>query len=80
MKPHSGGMPISAMAATVKAANTSGMRRARPCICRVWVRPVCTITAPMQKNSVIFISPWQTMCISAPTCPAGVMMDAPSSM
>jgi len=69
-----------AMAPLVKKAKVRGILRARERIWETCVRPVLTITAPMQKNSRIFIRPWHTMWAREPAMPSALIRDAPKSI
>ena len=79
-KPGSSGVPISEIAPTVYTAQVNGMTRERPRRSSICVRPVFTITAPAQKNSVILISAWKSMCASAAVRPLCVIRLAASTM
>ena len=79
-KPGSSGVPISASAATVYTAKVNGMMLPKPRRLSIWVLWVFTSTAPAQKNSVIFISAWNTMCASAAVRPSAVIRHAASTM
>ena len=79
-KPGSSGVPISEIAPTVNTAQENGMTRERPRRSSICVRPDFTITAPAQKNSVILISAWKSMCASAAVRPLCGIWLAASTM
>ena len=77
-KPISGGTPTSAAAATVNTPIVKGMTFEKPRSSCTYSRFVLTSTAPAQKNSVIFITPWKSICVRLPVRPAGDMSVAPN--
>ena len=79
-KPARGGTPVRDRPARVKQAKVKGILRPRPCICRIWVRPVWVRTEPAQKNRMIFVMLWNTMCARPAVAPSRVKRHRPNSM
>ena len=79
-KPGRSGVPISEIAPMVYVAQVNGMTLDNPRKSSICVRPVFTITAPAQKNSVILISAWKSMCASEAVRPLCVIRLAASTM
>ena len=79
-KPQNSGMPVRDSAPTVKQKNVTGIFRPTPSISQIWDRPLWCRNAPAHRNSVILMTPWNSIWASPPANPAGVRSMQPYSM
>ena len=80
IKPISGGMPVMARLPSTNTPEVRPMLRPSPRKSRTSSARALTTYTPAARNSVIFISEWNTRCISPAAYPCGVSSSAPNRM